>query len=72
MSRTCPGCEQPMLDGQVFNGLLGCHWDCSDKTREVMGEQQAKALEQARVDSSLRANGLSPSDPTWKRLGGSV
>lgn len=72
MSLLCPGCNQPMKEGQVFNGLLKCHWDCSDKTREVMGQEQAKALEQARVDARLRADGLCPTDPTWKRLGGSV
>ncbi|WP_400637011.1 hypothetical protein [Pseudomonas aeruginosa] len=23
-----------MVEGQVFNGLYGCHWDCTEKVRE--------------------------------------
>lgn len=30
----CPGCNLPMLNGQMFNGMWGCHWDCTDKVRE--------------------------------------
>ncbi len=30
----CPACNKPMVDGQAFNGLYGCHWDCTDVMRE--------------------------------------
>lgn len=30
----CPACEQPMVDGQAFDGLYGCHWACADVMRE--------------------------------------
>lgn len=31
----CPACDKPMVDGQAFNGLYGCHWGaCADKMRE--------------------------------------
>lgn len=72
MSLTCPGCNQPMVDGQTFNGLLKCHWDCTDKTRAVLGDAVADELTQQRVNAKLRADGLTPQDPAWKRLGGSV
>lgn len=68
----CPGCNKPMVDGQVFNGLLRCHWDCTDATRKRLGETKAAVLEQQRIDAKLTESGLIPSDPAWKRLGGSV
>lgn len=72
MTLLCPGCQQPMVDGQVFNGLLKCHWDCTDKTRAALGEAVAAQVEQNRVDARLRADGLTPDMASWKRLGGSV
>lgn len=67
----CPGCDLPMIDGQVFNGLLKCHWDCTDKTREKIGVAVAEELVQKRIDLRLIQDGLSPSHPSWIKLGGS-
>ncbi|QNO00336.1 hypothetical protein QGX21_gp081 [Pseudomonas phage phiPsa315] len=67
----CPGCNKPMIDGQVFNGLLKCHWDCQDVVREKMGERNANDLIQYRIDARLRLEGLDESHHLWKKLGGS-
>lgn len=65
----CPGCKQPMISGQqVFNGLLKCHWDCSDKVREAMGEQNASDLIRSRVDVRLRSEGLFPGHHLYDKL----
>lgn len=29
MTRLCTVCDQPMVDGQAFNGLRQSHWDCA-------------------------------------------
>lgn len=71
MIRECPGCKLPMVDGQVFNGLLQCHWDCTEKTRAVLGEAVAAELAQQRVDARLKQDGLTPDMPLWATLGGS-
>ncbi|QNO00854.1 hypothetical protein phiPsa397_151 [Pseudomonas phage phiPsa397] len=71
MAHTCPGCNLPMVDGQVFNGLLKCHWDCQDMVREKMGERNANDLIQYRIDARLRMEGLDPDHHLWKKLGGS-
>ena len=71
MTNICLGCNKPTLDGQALNGLLKCHWACTGKVRGVMGADEAAALEQSRVDASLRSNGLAPGMPAWDRLGGS-
>lgn len=68
----CPGCNKPMVDGQVFNGLLKCHWDCADATREKMGEQNASDLVQLRINERLRQEGLYPGHRLWQVCGGSV
>lgn len=70
--RTCPGCKEPMINNeQVFNGLLQCHWDCSDVVRAQMGEQNADDLIQLRIDNRLRMEGLDSNHHLWKVLGGS-
>lgn len=28
MPKLCPGCNEPMLEGQALNGLAGTHWGC--------------------------------------------
>lgn len=67
----CLGCGQKMVDGQVFNGLLKCHWDCTEATREKLGAA-ADAIIQQRIDNRLVKDGLSPAHPLWKKLGGSL
>lgn len=67
----CLGCGEKMVDGQVFNGLLKCHWDCTQATREKLG-QAADAIIQQRIDNRLIKDGLSPAHPLWKKLGGSL
>lgn len=67
----CLGCDKPMIDGQVFNGLLKCHWDCTDATREKLGSDNADTLIQKRIDLRLIQDGLSRAHPLWKKLGGS-
>lgn len=65
----CPGCKQPMITGQqVFNGLLKCHWDCSDKVRENMGEENAFDLIKSRADTRLRSEGLFPGHHLYDKL----
>jgi len=27
--RLCTVCDQPMIQGQAFNGMRGAHWDCA-------------------------------------------
>jgi len=68
----CLGCSKPMIDGQVFNGLLKCHWDCTEATRQKLGEVAADELVQQRINMRLIKDGLSPAHPLWKRLGGSL
>lgn len=71
MSRECPGCNKPMIDGQVFNGLLQCHWDCQDATRAKMGDEAADDLIQSRINRRLIMDGIQPGHRLWKTLGGS-
>lgn len=66
----CPGCNLPMINGQVFNGLLKCHWDCQDVVREKMGDQNADDLIQLRINERLRQEGLYPGHRLWQALGG--
>ncbi len=64
----CPGCNLPMIDGQTFNGLLKCHWDCQDVVRKNMGEQNAFDLIKSRADTRLRADGLFPGHHLYDKL----
>lgn len=68
----CPGCKLPMIDGQAFNGLLKCHWDCQDIVREQMGEENANDLIQMRVNARLAADGIGPWHHLFEKLGGKV
>lgn len=68
----CPGCNLPMIDGQWFNGLLQCHWDCQDVVRKNMGEKNADDLIQSRINQRLRLEGLDENHRLWKQLGGSL
>lgn len=68
----CLGCGKETKDGQELNGLLKCHWDCTDVVRSLMGQQEADDMIQQSVDKRLRVAGLSPSHPLWKTLGGSL
>lgn len=56
----CPGCNQPMVDGQAFNGLYGCHWDCADKVREQERAQRPprKPTELDKAVDDLRSTAL--------------
>lgn len=72
MSRTCPGCDKPMLDGQVFNGLLKCHWDCQEATRAKMGDKVADDLIQYNINKRLAQEGIVPGHHLFERLGGKV
>lgn len=65
----CPGCKEPMITGQqVFNGLLKCHWDCSDKVRELIGEENTFQLIKSRADERLRQDGLFPGHHLYDKL----
>ena len=64
----CPGCNLPMITGQVFNGLLKCHWDCQDVVRKNMGEENAFDLVKARIDNRLRMDGLYPGHHLYDKL----
>lgn len=70
----CPGCNLPMVyDGKnVFNGLLKCHWDCSDIVREKIGSQNADALIQFRINKRLLQDGIGPEHRLFTTLGGKV
>ena len=68
----CPGCNQPMVDGQTFNGLLKCHWDCTDATREKMGQQNADDLIQLRINARLLQDGVDQSHRLFTALGGKL
>lgn len=68
----CLGCDQPTKDGQQLNGLLMCHWDCTETTREKMGQAEADEFIQKRINMRLIQDGLSPAHPLWKTLGGSL
>lgn len=70
--RECPGCNQPMIDGQIFNGLLKCHWDCQDKVREAMGEENADDLIQFRINKRLAMARITPDHRLFEKLGGKV
>jgi len=64
----CPGCNLPMIDGQVFNGLLKCHWDCTDVVLTNMGEANAFELIKHRADVRLRQDGLYPGHHLYDKL----
>jgi len=68
----CPGCEKPMVDGQIFNGLLKCHWDCTEATREKMGERNADDLIQLRINARLAEDGVVPGHRLFAQLGGKL
>jgi hypothetical protein len=61
-----------MINGQTFNGLLKCHWDCQDVVREKMGEQNASDLIQYRINARLAQDGITPDHYLFARLGGRV
>ncbi|AMR57388.1 hypothetical protein vB_PsyM_KIL3b_0142 [Pseudomonas phage vB_PsyM_KIL3b] len=68
----CPGCDKPMIDGQVFNGLLKCHWDCTESAREFLGQDNADAIIQMRINKRLAMDGIISSHPLFERLGGKL
>lgn len=68
----CPDCKKPMIDGQVFNGLLKCHWDCQEKVREDVGERNADDLIQLRINKRLAMDGITCDHPLFAKLGGKV
>ena len=68
----CPGCNKPMIDGQVFNGLLKCHWDCQDVVRKNMGDRNADDLIQYRINARLAQDGITPDHHLFEKLGGRV
>lgn len=70
MARNCPGCNLPMINGQAFNGLLKCNWDCQDIVRKNMGEQNADDLIQFRINQSLASQGVDRYHPLFEKLGG--
>lgn len=70
--RNCPGCKLPMLNGQQFNGLLQCHWDCQDKVRAAMGDQNADDLIQSRINKRLAVDGITPGHRLFETLGGKL
>ena len=72
MHKLCPGCNKPMIDGQAFNGLLKCHWDCQDVVREQMGQEEADALIQKNINLALLNQGITPANPMFERLGGKL
>ena len=72
MAANCPGCEQPMIDGQAFNGLLQCHWDCQDIVRKQMGDKNADDLIQLRINARLEREGVDKYHPLFDKLGGKV
>jgi hypothetical protein len=61
-----------MIDGQVFDGLLKCHWDCQDTVRANMGEQNADDLIQFRINKRLEMEGITPTHRLFTTLGGKV
>lgn len=66
----CPGCNLPMIDGQWFNGLLQCHWDCQDVVRKNMGEKNADDLIQLRINARLAQDGITKEHHLFYKLGG--
>lgn len=69
--RICPGCNEPMISGkQVFNGLLQCHWDCTDATLAELGEAVAEELQQSRINARLAMEGILPGHRLFETLGG--
>lgn len=67
----CPGCGEEMISGkQVFNGLLQCHWDCTDATREKMGQRNADDLIALRINRRLAQDGIYPGHHLFEALGG--
>lgn len=53
----CPGCNQPMIDGQAFNGAYGCHWACVDTVRAQQEPRREPPVSDSRfeaVEESLK------------------
>lgn len=61
----CPGCNKPMVDGQVFNGLLKCHWDCQDIVKAQSGAQEAGM---SRAILRMAQDGIVPGHPLYQRM----
>jgi hypothetical protein len=61
-----------MIDGQIFNGLLKCHWDCQDKVRSQMGDRNADDLIQFRINKRLAMDGITPEHHLFEKLGGKL
>jgi hypothetical protein len=69
-SRECPGCNKPMINGQTFNGLLQCHWDCQDVVKEKMGQHNADDLIKLRINRRLAQDNIYPGHHLFEALGG--
>ena len=64
----CPGCNKPMVDGQVFNGLLKCHWDCQDIVKANMGETNTRDIMRYRAQERLAQDRIFPGHPLFDKL----
>lgn len=70
MSRICPGCNKPMVEGQAFNGLLKCHWDCTEATKEALGHETAEEVERSAINARLASDGIFKGHHMYEKLGG--
>ena len=68
--RICLGCNLPLIDGQVMNGLLKCHWDCQEATRKALGEENADKIVQGNINLRLAQDGITKGHHLFERLGG--
>lgn len=68
----CPGCKKPMIDGQAFNGLLKCHWDCQDIVKANMGSRNSDDLMKYRARDRLAQDGIYPGHPLFDKLIGTL
>lgn len=64
----CPGCNLEMIDGQTFNGLLKCHWDCQDVVRAKIGDDVADRMVKLASEVALARQGITRGHPLFERL----
>lgn len=64
----CPGCNLEMKDGQVFNGLLKCHWDCQDAVRAKIGDDMADRMVALASEVALARQGIVRGHPLFEKL----
>lgn len=71
MTRLCSVCDQPMVEGQAFNGLRRAHWDCAkgSPAPEPIFARPQPAITVSKLSLEKAPEGLSRGEPRKPELG---